>query len=136
MLDSDKMADSVTLTKRQRAAIAAILSTPTLQQAADQVGVTRRTLYRWLNQAEFRAALAEAQSDALGVVVARLAGLLGKALDVIGLDLGLGVDGKVRLRAALGILGHYAALAEFLDLASRVAALEQSQGVKDGGKVG
>jgi len=126
------MADSVTLTKRQRAAIAAILGTATLAEAAGQVHVTRRTLYRWLGQAEFRASLADAQADALGVVVARMTSLLGAALDVIGLDLGPGVDGKVRLRAAGLVLAHYAGLAEFLDLASRVEKLEQGREVNHG----
>lgn len=125
------MGENDTLSARQRRAIGAILSTSTLAGAATEAHVSRKTLYRWLALPTFQAALQAAQGDALGVVMARLSGLLGKALDVIGAGLD-DTNATRQLRAAALILGHYAGLAEFIDLASRVAALE-AQGVNRGG---
>lgn len=118
------MADSETLSSKQRAAIVAILSTPTLAEAAAHVGVTRRTIYRWLKQAEFREALEQAQGEVVHVATVRLTALLSQALEIIGKELG-GDDGKARFRAAAVVLARFATLASYVDLVRRVEALEQ-----------
>jgi hypothetical protein len=120
------------LTPRKRRALAALLTEPTVKKAAVRAGVSRETLYKYLAVPEFQSALADAQSSVMQGVKARLAGLLGKSLDVLAGDLESS-DVRHRQRAAALILGHYAGLAEFIDLAARVAALEQNtQGVNNG----
>ncbi len=78
---------SENLTPRKRRALAALLTEPTVKAAATRAGVSRETVYKYLGDSEFQAALAVAQSSALRGVVARLVGLLGRALDVLATDL-------------------------------------------------
>jgi hypothetical protein len=61
----------------------------------------------------------------MGLVSVRLAGLLVKSLDVIGLDLEPGAGAAYRLRAAALVLRHAAGLLEFVELEDRVKALEE-----------
>jgi len=126
------MGENDTLSARQRRGVAAILSAPTMRQAASDAGVSHKTLYRWLTVPAFREALALAQTEAVRMATVRLTALLSQALEVVGDDLG-GNDAKLRFRAAAVVLSHFAALAEYVDLVRRVEALEQNkQGVNDG----
>ena len=118
------------LTPRQKRAIAALLAAPTIEAAARQAGISRKTLHRYLSLPAFRRALTEAQDKTLHVVGARLAGLLQRSLDVVGLDMSPGVDGATRLKAATAVMRHAAGISEFADLEQRVATLEQ--GVNNG----
>jgi AcrR family transcriptional regulator len=115
------------LTSRQKRAIMALLSEPTVKAAADRAGLSRETLYSYLSDAGFRAALTEAQSDAMRLVTTRLAALLERSLDVIGEGLG-DRDAGVRLRAASVVLRHVAGLLEYVDLVGRVELLERGVG--------
>ncbi|MBC7233106.1 MAG: hypothetical protein H5T68_07710 [Chloroflexi bacterium] len=122
------MASNGSLTRKQRMAITALLTTATVREAAEQTGIGERTLYRWLAEPAFQQALIQAQGEVLRLSTVRLAGLLAKALDVIGLDFEPGVDGNIRLRAATAVLRHVAGLLEYVDLEGRVSALEQRIG--------
>jgi hypothetical protein len=122
MGDNDTLGE---LSVRQRRAVAALLSEPTVAAAAKVAGVSRKTLYRYLAAPTFRAALAERQGDVLRMSAARLAGMLSQALDVVGLDLGAGVAGDMRLRAAGLVLRHVASLLEYASLEERVRSLEE-----------
>ena len=119
------MSTDDTLTARQKRAIAALVSEPTVKAAADKAGISRKTLYRYLADDAFRAELSQAQSNVLRMSTLRLAGLLQKALDVIALDMLPGVDGKIRLRAATAVLRHITGLLEYADLEQRVSELER-----------
>ncbi len=55
------MTDDNNLTPRQRRAIEALLVAPSVAAAAVQARCGERTLHRWLGDARFREALAEAQ---------------------------------------------------------------------------
>ena len=118
------MAETGTLSRKQSKAIAALLSSRCVAEAAETARVGTRTLWRWLSDPTFREALSRAQSEALGIVTARLTALLGKSLDVLAADLD-GDDAARASRAALGILSRFADLAEFADLADRVDRLER-----------
>ena len=123
MAKNDTLQKNDALTARQRRAIGALLTEPSTEAAAMAAGRSRKTVYRWLALPQFRAALTAAQSEALGVVTARLTGLLDRALDVFAEDLA-GEDAGRRSRAAHAIAARYADLARFLDLEGRVALLE------------
>ena len=112
------------VTRRQRRAIMALLSEATVSAAAGRAGVSRETIYRYMTDAGFRAALTAAQSDALRLVTARLAALLERSLDVIGEGLG-DRDARVKLRAASVVLGHVAGLLVYVDLEARITELER-----------
>jgi DNA-binding IclR family transcriptional regulator len=53
-------------------AVAAILTSPTITAAAESIGVSRATVYRWLEDAAFQADIAEARRRAFEAALARL----------------------------------------------------------------
>lgn len=112
------------LSLRERRAVAALLSAPTVKEAARQAGVSRKTLYTYLARPQFAAALSEARAEARRLSAARLDGLLTEALDVIGADMSAGAGAQYRLRAAGLIVRYAAGLQEYLELEGRVSALE------------
>ncbi|MBC7265303.1 MAG: helix-turn-helix domain-containing protein [Chloroflexi bacterium] len=126
-------ATSEKLNDKQRRAIRAILTERTITSAAQKAGVSRSTIYRWLEQPAFVAALTQASDATQKAIAARLTGLLDRSLDVVGEALGNG-DAKIRLRAALGLLSRYDGLAEYLDLTARVSELERKVKLSGGGQ--
>ncbi len=109
-------ADSGTLTPKQHRAIAALLSTGSVREAAQQAGVGERTLYSWLSDDAFRAALESAQSDLVATHVAALVGELGRNRQAM-IDLRDNAQHEsTRLRAAIALddsLRQWRSLAEF-----------------------
>ena len=87
------------LTRKQRKAIAALLGRPTVQAAADDVGVARGTIYNWLRQPAFAAELAR-QEQALHAEAARRLLALNVHADAALLDALRSGDTDQRLRAA------------------------------------
>ena len=115
------------LSRNQQRALTALLTEATVSAAAHRCGLSEATLYRYQRDPSFRAALTEAQGSLLAVATARLAGLLGAALDVLGLDL-QGHDARFRLDAARVVLAHYPRLAALGSFEERLAVLEQRLG--------
>lgn len=109
-------ADSGTLTPKQHRAIAALLSTGSVREAAQQAGVGERTLYSWLSDDAFRAALESAQADLVATHVAALVGELGRNRQAM-IDLRDNAQHEsTRLRAAIALddsLRQWRSLAEF-----------------------
>lgn len=60
------------LSANQEKAIAALLSSATLGAAADKVGVSERTMFRWLNDPTFDAAYRASRRHAVRQAVAQL----------------------------------------------------------------
>src|SRR4051794_2159704 len=58
------------LSRKQEALIAALLTQPTRAKAADAAGLSAATVGRWMHDAGFQAAYAEARRQALGEVLA------------------------------------------------------------------
>ena len=72
------------LSTQQAKAVAALLSTRTLEEAASQAEVTPRTLLRWRREsAPFRKALREARSEVVEQAAARLQANMATAADVL-----------------------------------------------------
>jgi transcriptional regulator with XRE-family HTH domain len=70
------------VTPRQTKAIEALFSKKTMEQAASAAGVSRKTLYRWLNNdTDFQDALAAAESREIDSLTRRLIKLQKRALD-------------------------------------------------------
>jgi len=67
---------------RERA-ITALLASPTLEAAAREAGISKRTLLRWLQQPEFRAAYSRAKADVLRTATAILTRNSGRAAEVL-----------------------------------------------------
>ena len=121
------MAEAVreTLTPKQERAIAALITSKTLEEAAQRAGVSPRTLYRWqhedpLFQVEWRSA----RRAALDAGLAALQSGVGEAVQVLRESL-KERNPHVRIRAALGLLEHGLAANAQLELEARLKALEE-----------
>ncbi len=113
-----------TLQPRQTAAIAALLRTGKAADAAKAGSVTPKTVYAWMRQPAFAAALRAAESEALRGLARRLAGLGDDAADTLRAALADDQPMATRLRAAALVLERGPVLFELVNLLERVEALE------------
>lgn len=118
------MAEFGALERKQARAIGALLSAPTVREAAELAGVSERTLTRWLAEDDFRAALLTAEGEAIDRAARRLIGLQDQALSVLAGVL-CGTDSAtVKVRAAQTVLEFTLRLRELRNIESRLAKLE------------
>lgn len=116
--------DTDTLSPKQQRAIAALLTSKTDAEAAQAVGVDARTLYRWMRQPAFVAALREAGKRAVEIAGRRLQGLTGKAAETLDALMDC-VDLPTRGRVAAGIIDRAFRFTELQDVQHRLDELEQ-----------
>jgi hypothetical protein len=123
------------LSTKQRRAIEALLSTGDVTAAAKEARVGKSSLYRWLREPVFLAAVREAETaalDELSRMLVRLGrtavGTLAKAMS----------DPKApwptRVRAADASLARLLQLRELATLEARVTELERSVGLGEAGR--
>lgn len=114
--------------KKQERAAWAVVEFGTIRAAALAIGVPERTLRRWSTKPAFQAATQKAQNAALTEVTRKLAGAGTEAVDTL-LEVMRNKSNPpgVRVRASLGILGMMIAAGEFVDLDSRILAIEEAQ---------
>ncbi|MFZ2358200.1 MAG: hypothetical protein WA040_02535 [Anaerolineae bacterium] len=118
------MGEKVTITPRQTLAIASLLASGKVADAAKAADVAPKTVYAWLNQPAFQAALSDAAAHALRALARRLAGLGDAAADALKDALQDGQPIAVRLRAAALVTERTPALVQLVDLADRIERLE------------
>lgn len=113
--------------------IAALLSCPTLEAAAQQCGLSVRQLYDRRQSAEFVQKLAEAQTEALATTTRYLQHATGSAANVlVNIAETPGRPAQVRISAARTILEQAAKFTEIVDVQSRLEALERyAKGERD-----
>src|SRR5215207_8858521 len=114
------------LTPRQHHAISALLTAPTVKEAADQAGCGERTLRGWLKEPTFAQAYREARREAVSQAVAQLQQYAGAAARELGqLVSGFGgVKPEIRLSAARTILEMAIKAVELDDIQERLSRLE------------
>jgi len=120
------MTENLTLPSKQRRAVAALLTEADTTAAAKAVGVSRDTIYRWLADARFQAALRDAEAGAIAAVsraLVRLAERAAATLDRAMTDPAAASSTKVR--AADVILTRMLQLREGAVLEERVRELER-----------
>lgn len=118
--------DTDHLSPRQRRAIAALLQSRTAAEAAQVIGVTDRTLRRWLADERFVSALRAAEADLIEQAARRLAQLAGVAIDAL-IDVLNDTEAPPapRVSAANVSLSQLFKVRELHDLEQRIARLEQ-----------
>ncbi|MSP40495.1 MAG: hypothetical protein EXR70_18550 [Deltaproteobacteria bacterium] len=116
--------DTGNLSARQRLALPIIAAEPTIDGAADKIGVTRKTVYEWLKQESFKQALEVARRDyvesafrTLRLAAKRAAEKIVKHVDCS--------DERISLRAAEDIIEFTQKALEHEDLEKRIGALEE-----------
>lgn len=125
------MVENGTLRPEQQTAIRALL-TGTVKDAAQAAGRTRTTIYRWLREPEFKAALAEAEGEALAALSRALVCLGDKAAKVLEDVFDNPKEtGSVKVRAASVALSQILRIRELYLLEKRVAEIETKLGDTD-----
>lgn len=120
------MAENGTLSPKQQAAIAALLTARDVRAAAKNAKVGERTLHRWLVDPAFQAALKDAEHAALDIAVRRLTGAMQLAIDTLLMVMvNKQNTASTRVRAADIILARLLELRELTTLDERVKHLEE-----------
>jgi len=125
---SEKVLKSVysDLRSNQRRAIAALLAGGNKDEAAQAAGVTHRTIDRWHQEPEFRAALEEATGEAISDVARLMIGGMKRAAAVmLAMVDDDAIPPTVRLRASIALVEHGPRLLEAHNLGKRVTVLEE-----------
>jgi hypothetical protein len=117
--------------RRKEAAIAALLSTRTIDDAARETGISGRTMLRWMKDPEFQEEYLLARRQSQSQATARLQSAAGAAAALLTKAL---VDPNVphtAIRAAHSILEMGRKGIETEDLAIRVAKVERNEKMRN-----
>lgn len=111
------------LARKQESAIAFLLSEPTIEQAAEKVGISKHTLKIWLARPDFSSAYSAARRQVLSDAVTKLQKAASQAVDTLVRNLTCGIAAP-EIRAAEIVLEQANKGVELLDLAARIEELE------------
>lgn len=113
--------------RKKEEAIAALLVQRNLEDAARAVGISPKTLLRWMKEPEFDAAYREARRTAFGQAVARLQqGASAAATTLLKTMIEPSTPASVRVRAAECVLNHAMKAIEIEDIEARLSELERA----------
>jgi len=116
--------DTGKLSARQRLALSIIVQEPTVEGAAEKIGVTRKTIYEWLKQDSFKQALEVARKDYVESAFRPLRLAAKHAADKIVKHVDCS-DERISLRAAEDIIQFTQKALELENLEERIDALEE-----------
>jgi hypothetical protein len=127
-MDTKKGSDE--LTPKQRKAIAALIDNPSTDGAAKAAGVTRQTLWLWMQNEAFRREYHAAQRQLVDGAIAELQNATAQAVRTLVRNLDCG-NFFAENGAATTILSHSLKALELRDLIARVDELEKlAKGIK------
>jgi hypothetical protein len=111
---------------RQQKAIAALIETSTIKEAASLAGVGQTTIFRWLQDPQFRRAYKDARSRLVDVAISQVQKICVEAVLVLQ---GVMNDKKLvpgpRVSAARAVLDFAMKGVELEDLKDRIEKLEE-----------
>ena len=110
--------------RKQEQAITALLTEPTIEKAANAVGVGESTLRRWLQEPGFRNTYRTARGELIERTLARLAQASGKAIATLERNLDCG-NPPTEVRAAATILRELIRTRELVDLSEQIQEQER-----------
>jgi hypothetical protein len=114
--------------RRKDEAIAALLTQPSVAEAARVANIRPQTLGRWMKDPEFEATWRAARSAGLDQAIARLQKVSGAAVTaLLKVMRDSGAPAAARLRAAETVLRHATAASEIETLQARLSELERAQ---------
>jgi hypothetical protein len=114
--------------RRKEQAIASLLTSRSMEDAAKAARISSTTLKRWLQLPEFKAAYLEARREVVRQANARIQQCSGAAASVlVRLMADPATPASVRARTALAILECANQSLELEDIEGRIARLEESE---------
>ena len=117
--------------RQEEVAIAALLSEPTIAEAAQKAGISKSTLLRWLQEPAFKARYRAARRSVVEGAIGRLQQAATLAVDALTRNLTCGTP-AVEVGAAKAMLDYAIKAVELVDLAERVEQLEEAAAVRKG----
>jgi hypothetical protein len=116
-------------------AIAALLTEPTIQLAAEKIGIGETTLYRWMKDEAFNKSFKETRKNALSQTISRLQQTSTDAVNTLkSVMTNEEATASSRVTAARTVLEMAFKAYELEDLATRLEEMEQHiQELKGGG---
>jgi hypothetical protein len=121
--------DATATQRKQDKAILALLTEPTVEAAARAVDIAPATIWRWTQQADFRARLRDARRAVVEGAIGRLQQTATEAVETLRRNLTCGTP-SVEVRAATAILEQATRAVELFDIAERVEQLEARLAVR------
>jgi len=118
-------------TRREEAAIAALLTEPTIALAAAKAGIGEATILRWLREPSFGAQYRAARRTVVESAIGRLQQATSDAVAALSRNLQCGVPAS-EIAAAKAIIDFAVKGLELVDLAERVEQLEQAAAGAEG----
>jgi hypothetical protein len=113
--------------RKKEQAIAALLTHRTTEEAAAAVGIGITTLFRWMNEPQFRSAYLKARRESVSQAIARMQQATGAAgVTILKLMMDPSVPPAVKLRAAESVFSLAIKGIETEDIEARIAALERA----------
>jgi hypothetical protein len=113
---------------KRDAAVLALLTARSVEEAAKVADVPVRTLHRWMKEPDFNAAYRAAKREAYGQAIARLHQMASAAVSTLGkVMVDPGTPPATKVRAADSILNHTTKAIEIEDIEARVAELERAE---------
>lgn len=114
--------------KKDEKIITALLSFPTIREAADSLEMSESTIYNYLKDESFRAKLNETKSRLLKQTTGYLQAGISKATEnIIKLSQDEDISPQTRLNACKTALEYSIKLTEIMDVIPRIEALEVAQ---------
>lgn len=113
------------LTYRQQKAIALLMAGKDKSAVAQEIGISRNTLYKWQKQENFRAALRKAEAALVSDIAGQLARLGSKAQSVLSEQM-KEESSPQALSAARAVLGFIPKFLELAQFEERLSALEEA----------
>ncbi len=121
------MTEKVTITPRQARALVLMAQGLPLAEVCRQAMVSRETMYRWLRQPHFKAAMDDATTAALDDLTRRLTALGAQAADTLANTMAdAQAPTSTKIQAARAVLENLLRLRELVGIENRLAELEKA----------
>jgi DNA-binding MurR/RpiR family transcriptional regulator len=111
--------------RQEEAALAALLSVPTIAEAATLAGISESTLLRWLQEPTFQQRYRAARREVVEHAISGLQQATGEAVEALRRNLTCGVPSS-EIAAARAIIDQAVKGVELVDLAERIEQLERA----------
>jgi len=125
------MSQNVTLTHKQEKAIMLLLENKKMEEVAQKLGISTKTLYRWLKQDAFKQRFSEVRQELFNEALDSLKTLTKQAIDTLDDILRNGTKETSRVTASKTVLELALRLKEVEELEKRVEELEK---IVEGGR--
>ncbi len=113
--------------RKKEQAIAALLSQPSIGQAAKKVGIGEKTLFRWLQLDEFRLAYKNARRQVVDQTIAQIQSVLSEAVQtLLSVMADSAAPASAKVSAARALLDIGFKVVEIEDLESRIEKIEKN----------